>query len=120
MRYLCLIYTDEDRLAALPAGERGALAAEHRAWQEALWASGRVVAGEAVACARAATVVRVRDGDVAATAGPFAATREELGGFLVIRARDLNDAVRVAAGTPCARLGGVEVRPVRVPERPHG
>jgi hypothetical protein len=112
MRYLCLIYADEARLNALPQPEVDALIDETEAANQELAASGRLVLAQALEQVEAATTVRVRDGRLSATEGPFAETTEQLGGFLLIEAADLNEAIRIAGRLPSARIGSVEVRPV--------
>ncbi len=113
MRYLCLIYLDEKDLAAMPEHEMDALNARHLAYNEELLASGRFVEAEALQPAAASTCVRVRNGKVALTDGPYAETKEMVAGFYLVEARDLNEAIQVAAELPSAPLGTVEVRPCR-------
>jgi hypothetical protein len=113
VKYLCLIYTDENRLDALSADEHDAVTSECLRYEQRLLQSGHLLAVEALRPTHMATSVRVRDGSVNITDGPFAETKEQLAGFFLIEARDLNDAIRIAAKIPPARLGGVEVRPVR-------
>ena len=112
MRYLCLIYDEEKKLATLSKGESDAFMGEYFAFTDGIKASGHYRAGEALQPVETATTVRVRNGKVGTTDGPFAETKEQLGGFYLIEARDLNDAVQVAAKIPSARLGSVEVRPI--------
>jgi len=112
MRYLCLIYNDERQLGAIPASDYEAFADEHLAFDEELRASGHRVAAEALQPARTATTVRIRKGELFTTDGPFAETKEQLGGFLLIEARDLNEAIRLASKIPSARTGSIEVRPI--------
>jgi hypothetical protein len=112
VRYLCLVYGAEAHLDALPRGEVDALIEEVAAYDEELRAGGRLVWSEALDHVDTAVTVRVRDGRLSATDGPFAETNEQLGGFVLIEARDLNEAVRIAGGIPGARIGSVEVRPV--------
>jgi len=106
MKYLCLVYGEEQALAAMP--DRHCLDVD-----EALRASGQCVASEALQPAGTATTVRVRNGKVSVTDGPFAETKEYLAGFYLIEARDLNEAIQVAARIPPATVGAVEVRPIR-------
>ena len=113
MRYLCLIYLDEQKLAAMPEPEMGALNARHLAFNEGLLDSGHFVEAEALQPASATTCVRVRNGRVALTDGPYAETKEMVAGFYLIDARDLNEAVQVASRIPAAPLGTVEVHPCR-------
>lgn len=112
MRYLCLIYDEETKLDAMPQEEAEAFMAEYFAFTEDVRRSGHFVAGEALKPISTATTVRVRNGELSATDGPFAETREQLGGFYLIEARDLNDAIQVASRIPSARIGSVEIRPV--------
>jgi hypothetical protein len=106
MKYLCLVYMDEKTLDAFPDSECIAHAASLRK-------SGRHIAAEALQSVHTATTVRVRDGKVSMTDGPFAETKEQLAGFYLIDATDLDEAVQVAAKIPPARVGSIEVRPVR-------
>ncbi|HYT71079.1 MAG TPA: YciI family protein [Gemmatimonadales bacterium] len=112
MKYLCLIYREEKRLDTVPQSELQAIVGEYFVLTDDLKQSGQYLAAEALQPVRAATTVRVRNGKVSTTDGPFAETREQLGGFYLINGRDLNDAIQVAAKIPGARLGSVEVRPV--------
>ena len=113
MRYLCLIYYDEKNLNALSRSEREALSAESFAYCDVLRQNGRFIAAEPLEPVHTATTVRVRAGKTSTTDGPFAETKEQLGGFFMIDATDLNDAIRVAAQIPAGRLGSVEVRPIK-------
>jgi hypothetical protein len=112
MRYLCLVYADEARVNALPQEQVDALIDETVANNEELRASGGLVLAQALEQVAAATTVRVRNGRLSVTDGPFAETTEQLGGFVLVEARDLNEAIRIAGRIPSARLGSVEVRPV--------
>jgi hypothetical protein len=113
MRYVCLVYYDEAAVEALPASACGSLAEEVLAYREELRGSECFIAAAILQPACTATTIRVRDGRVSVTAGPFAETREQLAGVYMIEARDLNDAIRVASQIPPARLGRIEVRPLR-------
>jgi hypothetical protein len=113
MKYLCMICIDEQLERALPSDELDEIVAEHLAYDDELRAKGHYVTSAALESARSATTVRVRDGRMSTTDGPFAETKEQLGGFVLIEARDLNEAIRIAAKIPSARHGCVEVRPVR-------
>jgi hypothetical protein len=113
MRYLCLIHHDESRLAAMPPRDMDALNAEHLAFNDALLESGHFIEAEALQPAAAATCVRVRNGKPVLTDGPFAETKEMVSGFYLIEARDLNEAIQVAARIPSISLGTVEIRPCR-------
>ncbi len=112
MRYLCLIYDEEKKLAAMSKSESEAFMGEYFAFTEGIKQSGHHVGGEALQPVQTATTVRVRNGKLSTTDGPFAETKEQLGGFYLINARDLNDALQVASRIPSARLGSIEVRPI--------
>lgn len=106
MKYLCLVYLDEERLAELPDEDCVAFDATIRD-------SGHCLASEALQSVQTATTVRVRNAKLSITDGPFAETKEQLAGFYMIEARDLNEAIQIAAKIPPARVGSVEVRPIR-------
>ncbi|CAM3113454.1 Uncharacterized conserved protein [Pseudomonas gessardii] len=110
MKYLCLVYSAEALLHSLPDSPKDA---ECHAYAEAVHGSGRMLAAEALQPVNTATTVRMRNGKLSITDGPFAETKEQLAGFYLIEARDLNEALQVAGGIPAARVGSVEVRPVR-------
>lgn len=112
MRYLCLIYDDEQVMARMPKPEADAFMGEYFAFTEGIKASGHYVAGEALHPVSTATTLRTRQGKTSTTDGPFAETKEQLGGFYLVEARDLNEALQIAARIPSARTGSVEVRPV--------
>ena len=112
MRYLCLVYIEEKKLNALSKAELDALVADALAYDEELRKSGHYVASDALQGVETATTLRVRNGKVSITDGPFAETKEQLGGFILVEARDLNEAMRVAAKIPPGRIGSIEVRPV--------
>lgn len=113
MKYLCLIYFDEQRLDRLPGDESEALRLEAQAHTAALEQDGRFLAADALESSAAAVTLRKRRGAVAITSGPFAETREQLGALLLIDAPNLDAAIKVAAGVPAARFGSVEVRPIK-------
>jgi hypothetical protein len=113
MKYLCLIYLDERQLETLSADEYAAVERECVRYETELRGGGELLAVEALQPVHTATTVRVRNGRVAVTDGPFAETKEQLAGFYLIEARDLNDALRMAAKIPPAGIGSVEVRPIR-------
>jgi hypothetical protein len=106
MKYLCLVYGDEGEMAAMDDHECLAYDASVRG-------SGHCVASEALQPVATATTVRVRNGKLSVSDGPFAETKEQLAGFYLIEARDLNEAIGLAAKIPPARVGSVEVRPIR-------
>ncbi len=112
MKYLCLVYHDERTLTALPKDELDSLVSESLALVEDLRRSGRYHAAEALQSVETATTLRVRNGRVSTTDGPFAETKEQLGGFFLIEAHDLNEALQLAGKIPGGRIGSVEVRPV--------
>lgn len=113
MKYLCLVYHEEATVDALPADEYDAIVDEVLDFREDLRRSGNYLASSPLQSVRSATTIRVRHGKLSITDGPFAETREQLGGFYLIEARDLNDAIRLAAKMPPARLGSIEVRPLK-------
>lgn len=115
MRYLCMIFYDERRLAALSQDERAALSAEALAYDDDLRAAGHLLLAQRLEPPSTATTVRLRNGHASPTDGPFAETKEKIGGVVLLEARDLNEAIQLAARLPASRLGGVEVRPVRAP-----
>ena len=110
MKYLCLVYSDEEKLHSLPESPQDS---ECLSYAEGLHKCGHLIAGEALESVQTATTVRVRNGKLSVTDGPFAETKEQLAGFYLIEARDLNEAIRMAAKIPPARVGSIEVRPVR-------
>ena len=112
MRYLCLIYENEKAFETLPPAESDAIMGEYFQFTDDLRKSGKYVAAEALHPTANATTVRVRNGKVSTTDGPFMETKEQLGGFYLIEATDLNDAIQVASRIPSARHGAIEVRPV--------
>ena len=120
MKYLCLIYEAEKDYTSMSEAEMEALMGEYYAFTAGIKASGQYLSGEALKPVNTATTVRVRSGKVSTTDGPFAETKEQLGGFYMIEARDLNDAIQVAAKIPGARTGCVEIRPVEVFDAPAG
>ncbi len=112
MRYLCLIYENEKAWESKPQAELEGIMGEYFAFTEDIRSNGKLVAGEALQPTPTATTVRVRNGKISTTDGPYAETKEQLGGFYLIDAKDLNDAIQVAAKIPGARDGSIEVRPV--------
>ncbi len=112
MRYLCLIYEDEKAWEAVPPPEAEAIMGEYFAFTEDIKGKGQMVAGEALQPTATATTVRVRSGKISTTDGPYAETKEQLGGYYLIDANDLNEAIQVASRIPSARHGAIEVRPV--------
>ena len=106
MKYLCLVYLDEKRLGELPDEDCVAFDTEIRK-------SGHCIASEALQPVQTATTVRVRSGRVSVTDGPFAETKQQLAGFYMIEAKDLDEAIQLASRIPPARVGSIEVRPIR-------
>ena len=107
MKYLCLVYLDENRLHELPDED----CVE---FDTSIRKSGHCIASEALESVQTATTVRMRAGKMSITDGPFAETKEQLAGFYMIEARDLNEAIQIASKIPPARVGSVEVRPIRM------
>jgi hypothetical protein len=114
MKYLCLIYNDEREMGTMPRPDGEKMMAEYTDFTESIKKSGHYKGGDALQPTTTATTVRVRQDKVSTTDGPYAETKEQLGGFYMIDAKDLNDAISVASRIPGARTGSVEVRPVRV------
>ncbi|MDF3053263.1 MAG: PhnB protein [Geminicoccaceae bacterium] len=112
MRYLCLIYEDEKAWESIPTAEAEAVMGEYFAFTEGIKTKGQLVAGEALQPTATATTVRVRNGKISTTDGPYVETKEQLGGFYLIDATDLNEAIQIASRIPSARHGSIEVRPV--------
>jgi hypothetical protein len=112
MKYLCLIYENEKNWETTSPADAEAIMGEYFAFTEGIRRNGQYVAGEALQPTQTATTVKVRNGKVSTTDGPFAETKEQLGGFYLIEAKDLNEAIQVAAKIPSARHGAIEVRPV--------
>jgi hypothetical protein len=113
MRYLVHIHLDEQMLDAMPEAEMSVLNDRHLELNESLLKSGHFIEAEALEPAAATAVVRVRGGKIGVTDGPFAETKEQVAGFYFIEARDLNEAIQVAARIPSAPLGTIEIRPCR-------
>ena len=112
MRYLCLIYFDEQAQANRSAEEMGAIMQAYGKYTEELEGAGAMLAGEALQPTTTATTVQLRSGRTLTTDGPFAETKEQLGGFYMIEARDLDEAIAWAAKIPAAADGSIEVRPI--------
>jgi hypothetical protein len=113
MKYLLLVYYNESEINEMSQKEWDALNGECLAFGESITKSGHRLGGEALEQTSTATTVRVRGGKVSTMDGPFAETKEQLAGFYYIDAKDLNEAIQVASRIPPARLGSIEVRPVR-------
>jgi hypothetical protein len=112
MKYLCLIYQDESVTQKLPKADAERIHGEYLAFTDELKKSGRLLGNNGLQPTQTATTVRVRNGKVTTTDGPFAETKEQLGGYYLIEAGDLNEAIQIAAKIPSARFGSIEVRPV--------
>ncbi len=112
MKFLCLAYEEQRKLDDLSQSDWQALRQETLDYVEALRTSGTLLLAHPLQSATTAATVRVRDAKVAVTDGPFAETKEQIGGFFLIDASDLTEAVRIASNWPSARLGTIEVRPI--------
>ena len=114
MQYLLMIYRNEAELGKLDAAARKAMTAEYGAFTQSIIQSGHFKAGDGLQPTSTATTIRVRDGKTLTTDGPFAETREQLGGYYLIEAKDLDTALSIAARIPGARTGSIEVRPIMI------
>jgi hypothetical protein len=112
MKFLCLAYEEERVLNALSRSEWDLLRGETLAYVDGLRDSGHLILTNALQSSRKAATVRQRDGKLSVVDGPFAESKEQLGGFFLIEAKDLDEAIQLAAGWPSARLGSIEVRPI--------
>jgi hypothetical protein len=112
MKYLCLIYENEKAFETISPAEGEAIMNEYFTFTEDIRKNGKYIAGEALQPTATASTVRVRNGKVSTTDGPFAETKEQLGGFYLVEAKDLNEAIQIASRIPSARFGSVEVRPI--------
>jgi hypothetical protein len=112
MQYILLIYGDEALSKKASPEARGEMFGEYKAFTTELKGAGKMLGGEALESVSTATTVRVKDGKTLRTDGPFAETREQLGGYYVIDAKDLDEAVMIAAKVPGAKVGCIEVRPI--------
>jgi hypothetical protein len=112
MRYLLMICTDESTIGALSPDESSAMLGEYLTWAEEMQGRGVLQGGERLRPTSDATTVRVRDGEVLTADGPFAETKEQIGGYFVVDCKDLDEAIEVAARIPGARHGTIEVRPI--------
>lgn len=118
MKYLLLIYSDETQWASMSEAEGQEVMAEYMKYTQDIHKSGNYLGGDALQPTATATSVRVRDGKRLTTDGPFAETREQLGGFYLVEAKDLDEAIDLAARIPSARVGTIEVRPIMPTPRP--
>jgi len=114
MQYLLLIYRSEAEISRMEAAERQKMTADYGAFTQSIVQSGHFKAGDGLQPTTTATTVRVRDGKILTTDGPFAETREQLGGYYLIEARDLDAAIGIAARIPGAKEGSIEVRPIMI------
>ena len=112
MKYLLMIYEEEKAWNALSDAERGKIYGEYMQFSNEIKAEGKYVGGNPLKPTSTATTVRVRNGKQLVTDGPFAETKEQLGGYFLIEATDLDDAIKIAARIPGAKMGSIEVRPV--------
>ncbi|MDQ3035331.1 MAG: YciI family protein [Myxococcota bacterium] len=114
MQYMLLIYEPESAFSSLSDDERNAMLGEYFAFTNAIRESGHYRAGDALQPVGTATTVRVKEGRTLLTDGPFAETREQLGGYYLVEAKDIDEACAIAARIPASRSGSIEVRPVMV------
>jgi len=112
MKYLLLIYENEKAFEGIPEAEQGKIFQEYMDYSKGILKSGNYIAGEALQPIATATTVRVKNGKTLTTDGPFAETKEQLGGFYMVEAKDLDEAIKLAAGIPASRTGSIEVRPI--------
>ena len=118
MKYLCLAYEEESKLAAMSESEWEVLRNETLAYVDELRQNGHLILTEPLQTVRTAATVRMRNHNISITDGPFAETKEQLGGFFLIEAKDLNEAIQVASRWPSARFGSIEVRPIQEELKP--
>jgi hypothetical protein len=116
MHYLLLIYSNEKEMAAMNPSAIASMTAEYTEFTKGIVQAGQFKAGDRLKPTSAATTVRVRNGQVATTDGPFAETREQLGGYYLVDAKNLDQAIAIAARIPGARVGSIEVRPIWPPQ----
>jgi len=112
MKYLCLIYDDEQQWQKFPKEVQDKYMGEYMAFSDSIKKNGQYVGSNQLQPSHTATIVRSRNGRVSTTDGPYVETKEKLGGYYLIEAKDLNDAIQVASRIPSARSGSIEVRPV--------
>ncbi len=112
MKFLCVVFVDEKKMAALPKSESQALDDASIGHDQALRKAGHLLAAQALEPVSKAATVKVRDGKAMVTDGPFAETKEQVGGFLLIEARDREEAIELAKKVPVASYGAIEVRPI--------
>jgi hypothetical protein len=114
MQYMCLIYDDEQVWQGMSEDEKNAVFGEYNVFTESIKSSGNFLAGDALQPTSTATTVRIRNDETLTTDGPFAETKEQLGGYYLIEAKDADEALAIAARIPSAKYGSIEVRPVIV------
>ena len=112
MQYMCLIYGDEQTRLGMSEVDRNQMIVDYGAFTESIRQSGNMLAGDALQPTTTATTVRVRNGETLVTDGPFAETKEQLGGYYVVEAESIDEAIAHAAKIPSARYGTIEVRPI--------
>ena len=112
MKYMLLIHENEQAFARLSDDDRQAIYRDYRRFSEEIVASGHYISGSELQPTSSATSLRIRDGERLVTDGPFAETREQLGGYYLVEAKDLDEAIALAARIPSARTGTIEVRPL--------
>ena len=112
MKYLCLIYSEEKQWQTMSTSDVDTMMAEYMVFGDGIKKSGNYIAGNRLSPTHTATAVRIRNGKLSTTDGPFAETKEQLGGYYLIEAKDLDDAIAIAARIPSARMGSIEVRPI--------
>jgi hypothetical protein len=112
MRYICLVHFEHGKLTDLPPAERQEIDRRSLAYNRELEARGHYILSEAIEGSDHAVLVRSRNGKVTSTDGPYIETKEQMAGFILVEARDLNEAVQLAAGIPLAEIGTIEVRPI--------
>ena len=117
MKYLCLVYFEGKFIDELSEKEKDKLDQDSWDYNKELERSGHYILAQALESVQSAVTVKMRSGKISTTDGPFAETKEQLGGFILVEARDLNDAMQVASKIPLAKLGSIEVRPIWELER---
>jgi hypothetical protein len=118
MKYLCLIYSEENVVRNLPKPELEAMMGQYLAFTESIQKSGQYLGSNRLEPTKAAATVRVRNGKASTIDGPFAETKEQLGGYYLVEARDFNEAIQLASKIPGAQVGSIEVRPIaEIPSR---
>jgi len=118
MQYLLLIYGNETYVNKLPSGEQGKILEEYMDFTKSIAASGHLRGGNELDLTSKATTVRVRNNERVVTDGPFAETKEQLGGYYLVEAKDLKEAIGIAARIPSVRWGSIEIRPIVPHEMP--